>query len=85
MLLKKTTYSSCKCPSLRLGSRKNINQPTDHLLPRPVHRDHVMPMIVIVRLSVLRLVLFLGEWFVAHIAGCAERVDGAAEFHSVTA
>ena len=37
-----------------------------------------MFMIVIVRCCVLHLVLFLCEWVVARIAGCAETVHGAA-------
>ena len=44
-----------------------------------------MFMIVIVRCCVLHLVLFLCEWVVARIAGCAETVHGAAEFNMVTA
>ena len=63
----------------------NSNHPAGHLLPRPVHRDHVMPVVVIVLFFIPRLVLFLDEWVSAHNAGWAEAVDGAAEFHTVTA
>ena len=37
----------------------NSNHLAGHLLPRPVHRDHVMPMVVIVLLFIPRLVFFL--------------------------
>ena len=44
-----------------------------------------MFMILIVRCCVFHLVLFLCEWVVARIAGCAETVHGAAEFNTVAA
>ena len=45
----------------------NINHPAGHHLPRPVHRDHVMSMVVIVLFFILRLVTILSVLFIHNV------------------
>ena len=61
MLLQNEQFKLHEFPSIHPRSALNSNHPAGHLLPRPVHRDHVMPMVVSVLFFILRLVLFLDE------------------------
>ena len=44
-LLQNEPFQLHEFPSFRPGTLHS-NHPAGHLLPRPVHRDHVMPMVV---------------------------------------
>ena len=59
-LLQNEQFQLHEFPTIQVPAL-NSNHPAGHLLPRPAHRDHVMPMVVIVLFFIPRLVIFLDE------------------------